>query len=225
MKPEVRKKAEANIIKWMQEVDPSGHNARIYKELLPRLTDEQLIDMCSKRVPIYSPPNGPVKIRVNNLLRVGKMLGHVWRQRLWNYDEDTGTYSLSRFKHLYTDTIVRRQTQHVEDKQSMAEHTNSIDTLTGQVSGKSKTSTFSFPQAFEHFSKGEKYGMMELLGHRGGNLEAGRALDRQIRTTGSGSLNFPGYENTRTGASMTLGKLLTGQHLGNTLLNPRQSNG
>ncbi|MGL5378032.1 MAG: hypothetical protein ACRDAT_07065, partial [Cetobacterium sp.] len=139
-------------------------------------------------------------------------------QRIWLYDQDTGIYSLSRFKHLVTYTVIRRQTQHVEDKQSMAEHTNAIDTLTGQVSGKSKTSTFSFPQIFEHFGKGAHFSLVELLSHRGGNLEAGRALDRQIRASGSGSLNFEGASRTRTMSALTLGRMLTAMHLGNSLV-------
>lgn len=218
MKPEVRKAAEANLIKWMNRMDPSGINGKLYQKMLPRLSDNQLIELCENYPPLYCPPNGPVKLDLKNLLRIGEELGHVWRQRVWLYDATTGIRSLSKYKHFHADTVVRRQTQHIEDKQSMAVHTNSIDTLTGQVSGKSKTSSFSFPQAFEHFGKGEKYAMVELLVHRGGNLDAGRALDRQIRATGSGSLNFEGSQRTRTTSTVTLGSLLRGQHLGSSLL-------
>lgn len=225
MKPEVRKAAEANLIKWMNRMDPSGINGKLYQKMLPRLSDNQLIELCENYPPLYCPPNGPVKLDLKNLLKIGEELGHVWRQRVWLYDQTTGIRSLSKYKHFHADTVVRRQTQHIEDKQSMAVHTNSIDTLTGQVSGKSKTSSFSFPQAFEHFGKGEKYAMIEVLVHRGGNLDAGRALDRQIRATGSGSLNFEGSQNTRTTATVTLGGLLRGQHLGSTLLGRQAPSG
>lgn len=218
MKPEVRKAAEANLIKWINRMDPSGINGKLYLKMLPRLTDAQFEDLCANYPPLYCPPNGPVKLNLKNLLKVGEDLGHRWRQRVWIYDPTTGIRSLSIYKHFYADTVVRRQTQHIEDKQSMAVHTNSVDSLTGQVSGKSKTSSFSFPQAFEHFSKGEKYAMIELLVHRGGNLDAGRALDRQIRANGSGSLNFEGSQRTRTTSTVSLGGFLRGQHLGSTLL-------
>lgn len=217
MKPEIRKAAEANILKWMARIDPSGTNVKIYKEVLPRLSDKKLEELCEGYLPIYVPPKGPVKLDLENLKKIGEELGYVWRQRVWMYDATTGTSHLSTFKHMVMDTVVRRQTQHVEDKQSMAEHTNSIDSLTGQMSGKSKTSSFSFQQAFEHFARGEHHTMVELLIHRGGNLDAGRALDRQIRATGKGSLNFEGAGQTRTTSSVTLSSFLNGQHLGNSL--------
>lgn len=218
MKPEVRKAAEANLIKWINRIDTTGINGKLYLQMLPRLSDAEFTKLCEGYPPLYCPPNGPVKLNLKNLLKVGEDLGHIWRQRVWIYDATTGIRSLSLYKHFVTDTVVRRQTQHIEDKQSMAVHTNAIDTLTGQMSGKSKTSSFSFPQAFEQFNKGGKQAMVELLVHRGGNLDAGRALDRQIRANGVGSLNFEGSQRTRTTSTLTLGSLLRGQHLGSTLL-------
>ena len=217
MKPEVRKAAEANILKWMGELDPSGINAKIYAKKLPTLTDKQLTELCKGYLPFYAPPMGPVKVDMKRTLDIGTRLGHVWRQRVWLYDPKTGVSSLSNHKHFYMDTVVRRQTQHVEDKQGMAVHNNSIDSLTGQVSGDSKTSSFSFAQAYEHYARGEHFALIELLVHRGGNLDAGRALDRQIRATGVGSLNFEGMQNTRVQSTVSLGNWLRGQHLGNTL--------
>ena len=217
MKPVVRKAAEANILKWMLRLDPTGINANIYTKKFPKLSDKQLTELCKGYLPFYVPPMGPVKINLKNVLEIGTELGHIWRQRIWMYDPKTKVQSLTNKKHFYMDTVVRRQTQHVEDKQGFAEHNNSFDSLTGQVSGNSKTSSFSFAQAYEHYARGEHYALVELLVHRGGNLEAGRALDRQIRATGTGSLNFEGMQKTRVQSSVTLGNWLRGMHLGNTL--------
>ena len=56
MKPEVRKAAEANILKWMLRIDPTGTNVNIYKQVLPRLSDKKLEELCEGYLPIYVPP-------------------------------------------------------------------------------------------------------------------------------------------------------------------------
>lgn len=217
MTPAKRKAILNYIVSIVDKVDVSGTNSNIYKQTVPKMTDEQLIKLISSPVPIYAPNGGKVKIDHMRNLEVIREMGHEPFQRVWITDPATGACTLTKFKHMVLPCPVRRQTQFVDKKISIPPHNRSIDKSTGQVSGKSKGSSFSFPQTYVMYSEGYTSTIKELLNTRGGNVKAGQVIDRQIRQLGSSSQKFQGVERTHVKSSRTLGSYYTAQHIGNNL--------
>ncbi len=217
MKPATRKRICDHIIAWANKVDLSGINGNMYTKMLPTLSDEQLIALCKQPVPIYDPNGSEVKVEVMNNIKVLRQMGYEPFQHLWLTDPKTGWCSLTANKHLVLPLPVRRQTQLIEKKISYAEHNRTIDTMTGQVTGASKSSAFSFPQTYVMYAKGYDNTIRELIEHRGGNTKAGRVIDRNLRQSGHSSQFFDGYENTHTKSVLSAKGLFGGMHLGTSL--------
>lgn len=47
-----RKKAEALIYKFFDAIDPSKANTNFYKEMFSKMSDQQFIEFCKRRLPL-----------------------------------------------------------------------------------------------------------------------------------------------------------------------------
>lgn len=225
MKPEIRKKLEAYIIKMVLKVDPSGLNADMYKKVFKRMSDKDIEALTDKPIPIYAPNGSRVVIDHMKNIEILREMGFDPEQYCWLTDPKTGACSKTRYKHLVLRLPVRRQTQMIDKKISYAAHNRSIDKLTGQTVGSSKGSSFSFPQIYVMYSKGYDSTLRELVNIRGGNIKAGKAIDRAIRATGSSSQVFEGSHRTHVKSTITLGSVFTAMHIGNNFpTNPHVTN-
>lgn len=219
MKPETRKKIEKNIIKWLDKVDISGENSRLYKELFKTMKDDQLVALIKSAIPIYEPAGSKVEIDHVRNIEIARELGYEFRQRLWLTDEKTGQVQLTNYKHFVLDIPVRRQSQIISKKMSVAEHGRNIDHTTGQTVGKqSKSSGFSFPQTFVMYTKGYDETLKELIKTRGGDIEHWRNVERNLRETGESTINTPGSEHSTTKSVQTMSALLKAMHIGNNIM-------
>lgn len=217
LNPVKRKKILEYIVSVMDKVDPSGTNADIYRQLWPKMSDEQAIELISNPIPIYAPNGGKVTIDHMRNLDIIREMGYEPFQRVWITDPATGSCSLTKFKHMVLPCPVRRQTQMIDKKISIPPHNRAVDKMTGQVTSKSKGSSFSFPQTYVMYAEGYTDTIKELLNTRGGNVKAGQVVDRQIRQFGNSSQKFQGVEKTHVKSSRTLGAFYTAQHIGNNL--------
>lgn len=218
MKATTRKAVETYILDFVQEVDVSGTNRDLYKKLFLNMSDKDLVKLVEKYIPIYAPNNSAVHIDPYLNVGIGKKMGHNFYERCWITDPKTGATHLTKYEHMIVEVPCRRQSQMIDKKTSIASHNRTIDKTTGQPTGASKGSSFSFPEIYVMFSKGYDDTLKELIQIRGGDLKAYRVIDRNIRNTGSSSQKFEGSERTRVKSSQTFGAILTAQHLGNSLL-------
>lgn len=212
-----RKEIESIILTYVNKIDPSGTNGKMYQEIFKTLDDAGLEKLIEKRIMIYAPNNSAVDIDSSRNIEIGKELGYDFYQRLWLTDPKTGACSLTVYPHMVIDLPVRRQSQMIDKKISIAEHNRTIDKLTGQPTGDSKGSSFSFPQTYVMFAKGYEATLKELAQIRGGDTKAAQVVDRQIRQTGHSSQTFEGSAQTRVKSTKTLGAIFTAMHLGNNL--------
>lgn len=218
MKPETRKAVEALIHRHLKMVDPSGVNNKIYEGIFKTLDDKKLLKIIEKRVPIYFPPDSPVYIDPYAVAELAKKeFNYEFWQHGWLTDPRTGIISKTKYKHMFIEVPVRRQTQMIDKKISIAKHNRTIDKLTHQPTGDSKSSGFSFPQSYILFSQGYDQTLGEFLQDRGGNLKAMQVIDRNLRTNGHSSRMFPGKEQTKTKSVTTGGVIFKAMHLGNSL--------
>lgn len=219
MTPKARKKIEARIIEFAGLIDPSGENANMYREWFKHATDKQVESIIADRIPIFAPNGSKVNLDSSRNVEIAReRYGYEMRQHCWLTDPKTGLIHLTTYKHTIIEVPSRRQSQLIEKKFKVAEHNRIIDKSTGQTTGKSKGSSFSFPQTFVMFAKGYDATIRELLQVRGGDMKAAQIIDRNIRQTGKSSQKFEGWERTRVKSSLTIGAALKAQHIGTTLL-------
>lgn len=217
MKPAARKKIEAFILEYVHKVDPSGTNRDMYKLVFKKMSDRDLEHLISRPIPIYAPNGSKVKIDHMRNVEILRELGYDPEQYCWLTDPKTGACSRTRYKHLVIKLPVRRQTQMIDKKISYAEHNRILDKATGQTVGSSKGSSFSFPQIYVMYSKGYDKTIREFINIRGGNVKAGKAIDRAIRQSGRSGQAFEGLANTRVKSTVTLGIIFRAMHLANNL--------
>ena len=104
-------------------------------------------------------------------------------------------------------------------KISIPEDNRSIDTFTGQPTGKSKGSKISWPElpilaALGGFDDT----ISEFFKFRGGDLQGFNAMNNMIASTGGVSLNAVNSLGTKVKAVQSLSTLLTSMHLTNSLV-------
>lgn len=217
--PKRRKRAEEFIYALLTHLDSSGLNTKLAKETIPKLNDDEFRALY-KGIPIYNPNGGKVDINANRNINVCRALGVDLACRLWLTDTKTGVTFLTVNKHLNFRVPVRVQTQFQDKKLSVAEHSRTRDRLTAQVTGDSKASGWTFPEAGLAYADGLDNTISEFIHARGGNERLQQAFYRAIRETGSGRINIPGAERTSAKAPRTLNAFLTAVHIGNNFGRP-----
>lgn len=218
-----RKAATAEAVKWLEELLPGSGNAELYRKQLDALSDEAFdafmtqLESGEACVSLTAPNLSKHKLTIENNLRVSKLLGHDFFQRLWLTDPNTNTLYLTPVKYMVVDLPLRRQQQMLVEKMSIPEDNSHIDELTGQPAGVSASSRISFPELQVLYAQGLDQSIEELIKFRGGDLKAFQAMNRMIVETGGASLNSIKRVPTRVRSTETLSTILKAMHLDNTL--------
>lgn len=218
--PARKKKGIEYVLSVLQAVDPSGINAKIFQERSKTLTDEELIRICDG-IPIYQPVGGKTKVSYVNNIKVAEKMGIKIEQRVWLTEPKTGVQHLTRYPHLILMLPIRRQTQMQEAKMSLAKNDRVRDKLTGQVTGPSKASGISFPEAYNIYGDRLDNSLSEFLHARGGNEALQRAFYQSIRQTGRGRINIPGAERTSAKSTRTWASMWKAMHIGTNIGRPQ----
>lgn len=218
-----RKAATAEIIKWIDKLLPGSPNADLYKERLGKLSDEEFdtymkhLESGEEVLSLIAPNLDEHKLSIERNLEVAKELGHNFFERVWRYDDKTGTEYLSPITYLIVDLPLRRQQQLLVKKISIPEDNLHVDELTGQPSGPSQGSKLSFPEIQVLYAQGMDRAIEELIKFRGGDIKAFQAMNRQIVDTGGASLDAIKKTPTTVKSTETLSTLLFSMHLQNNL--------
>lgn len=227
-----RAKATEYILKYIGAICPSDkHNVEITKKHLESLSDEQFEqymkalrkpkdgeeDQGRQTLTYYAPNLGDTKITIERNLAIAEEIGHQFFEQLWITDPQTQQTYLTPNKHLVIDMPVRRQAQIHEKKASIPLHANSVDEMSGQVTGESKGSKLSFPELQSQVSQELESTIIEEIKLRGGDERAYQEFEKQILETGSCSQSDILAMGTRAKSTDTASILLKGMHLGNNL--------
>ena len=218
-----RKGAEKFLLDYVQKLDPSGLNKQFYIDEFKKMSDKTFDDMATAVsdgeyvLPIFSPAQGKVKLSSTRAVKVARELGHEIFQRLRLTDNVTGEVYLTPHKYLVIDLPMRRQAQLLIKKMSMPSVKETVDSLTGQVTGGSKGSALSFPELQVMAALGLNKSIEEMMKVRGGDSKAYRQFTNSIIQTGSGSLMNAGNTEGRVKSIESLHTLLLGMHLDNNL--------
>lgn len=218
-----REEATAFILKHIEMMLPGSENTTYWKERLNSMSDRQFADFMDKletgeqTLSLVVPNLSKPKLKIETLLEVAKKLKVEIFQRLYKTDPNTGKRYLTPVRYMTGVMPFRRQVQLLQKKISIPEDNRHIDELSGQPTGPSKGSKVSFPE-LQVLDAQDINGLLpELLKFRGGDIEAGRALERQVIQTGQGTMSSIPAGATKVRSNETLSTLLKGAHLDNNL--------
>ena len=216
-----RKAATAEILTWVNKLDPSGDNGKLLTAMFVKMTDADFeayitaIEKGEDFVSLVYTNLSKSAINTDNNLVVAKQMGHDFFQRLRLTDEVTGLTYLTPQKFLTGHAPTRRQIQTLENKISIPEDNKHVDDMTDQPTGPSKGSSLSQPEILALYAQGDVRGIEEMIKYRGGDLKAMVHMDRQIIETGGASMDRLAQADTVVKSTQTLSSLLKGMHIDN----------
>lgn len=221
--PGFRAEAEAEIVKFIGEIDKSGKNVELYRTKFSEMSDAEFgrfidaLENGTERLCVVAPNFSEVKLTVDNNFRVAEMLDYSFFQRIYMPARDGLPAYLTPIPYPIFDIPLRRQAQLLEKKISIPQDNNSVDNLTGQVTGASKGSKISWPETEVIASMGLDKSLTELLTVRGGDAGAYNAMSTMIQRTGYVSLHDIEPYATGVKSKKALNVLLNSMMLSSTL--------
>lgn len=211
-----RKKTQEYIIDKMKKADPSGKNAARYTEMFASMSDkafdEYMIRLRDRKdvLVVYS-ANMVDKIDLGQLIALAKETGVELFERIRLWDEPTQSYYLSPNKYCILQFPVRRMSQFVDHKLSVAEGDSHIDMLTGQVSKPDKAGSISQVEIQALYAKGLENTIIELIKYRGGDVTALAEFKRELEETGKTTISRDTGSVVRS--AVVLDVLMSGMHI------------
>ena len=176
-----RKKAESFILKYIQKIDPSGNNKKIYEELFASLNDKEFEELREAirsgeaSLTIFAPErHKEIRLDADRNRKILKELGVDIYQRITIKEGDNEYSPTTKFQVL--DMPVRLAAQHIMKNFTAHKSTRVRNTITGQVAGESASGELSNMESQILKSIGIDKGLRELLGIRGGDVGASNAF-------------------------------------------------
>lgn len=218
-----RKAAEALCLNVIEAMLPGSENTKLYKDKFENMGDDEfdlfIDDLKNDRVQlaIIAPNFGKPHLNFERNLDVcEKLLNHNCFQRVWiPATENTPKY-LTPIPHLVLDLPYRRQAQMVDHKVSVSEDNNSVDDFTGQPTGRSKSSSISYPQIQVLAARGKVNTLVEFLKYRGGDQKGFQAMNTMVARTGGVSQKAIEPYSGEVKSTASLRTIFTGMHLETT---------
>lgn len=217
-----RKAAEQSILADIEAFLPGSKNPEILQRLFSEMSDDEFDQFISRiekgehSIPVIVPEMTKPYISVKRNLDLAKLWGHNFFERIWMDGENGAPPYLSNHSYLVGLLPLKRQVQFLMKKISIPEDSRTIDNLTGQVTGKSKGSKFSYPEMQIAASLKLDNTIVEFMKVRGGDLGAYNALSNMLTTQGGASLGAISSMGTRVKSAVTLSSFLTSMHLRNS---------
>jgi hypothetical protein len=188
-----KKKILAYIAKNLKPLDPAGNNIKRYTKMLGDMNDKQFDEfMKNMRDGNFQfhiiIPNLTPKSTMDEILQAADNVGLKLFHRIWFTDEATGKKYLSRAEYPVLELPIRRMQQFLDKKLSVPDSDQSIDGLTGQVTGKDRSASITNPEIQSLHSKGLSHTLNEMVTIRGGDISSYGELKRQMEEGGSAVL-------------------------------------
>ena len=220
-----RKAAEEELLSCIEQILPGSENSRIYQDILKGMPDNEFdqwiadLESGARQLALIAPELVEPSLSVERNLDLAEKWGHKFFERIWMDSQNGSPSYLSNEPYLVVDLPLKRQAQFLIKKISIPEDNRSIDTFTGQPTGKSKGSKISWPElqilaALGGFDET----IAEFFKFRGGDLQGFNAMNNMIANTGGVSLNAIGSLGTKVKAVQSLSTLLTSMHLTNSIV-------
>lgn len=211
-----RKKVQERILSVVKDLDSTGTNTEYYTQLFAKLSDKDFDDYMKRirdgdDVLVYYAPNMMHHNDINKLISLCHKYGVLLFERLRLYSVATGTYYYTPRKFLILQLPVRRFSQFVDHKLSVAEGDKRIDMLSGQVVKPDEASKISQIEVQTLFARGLKSTIREVTKFRGGDVVAFGEFKRELEEHGSATIAQDTGSVVRS--AVTLDVLYSGMHI------------
>lgn len=218
-----RKKAEATLLKWIEELEGGTENVTIYKEMMAKMSNKEFDQWMQaleseEEILAFFTPNGKKRVLSSErAISVGEKLGVKFFERVWLTDHVTGERFLTPLPYMILTVRVARQNQHLIKGISVAENDRVIDNLTGQVTGVSKSAKISLPELLQLQAKGLDASILELIKVRGGDPKAERYMKESVSQSGTFSVEGAKALGSKPTVTKSLRALFLSIHLDSTI--------
>lgn len=211
-----RKQVQEYILEHMNILDKSGSNSARYQEMFDAMSDKEFDDWMKEiregnEVLFFYTANVKDKIKIEDLIAESHNVGVKLFTRLKLWDEPTQSYYITPHEYLMLTLPVRRLSQFVDHKLSVAEGDSRIDMLSGQVTKPDKGSTHSQTEAQALFARGLDKTNLELIKYRGGDTNAFAEYKRELEETGRATIGKDTGSIARS--AVVLDQFLSGMHI------------
>jgi hypothetical protein len=219
-----RKEAEKIIIDMVEAILPGGGNRQVYETFFSKMSDKDFdqwmedINAGKERPFIYVPNGGKHKLSTERNFAIAKKIGHNFFEKIWidQNDPERPKY-LTNVPYIILELPIRRQSQLLVKKISVPENNRSIDQLSGQAAGDSRSARISYPELQFLMGMNLPNSLVEFMKFRGGDIKGFDAMNKVISQ--QGTVNLGSIEQYASGveSTHTLKTFLTAMHLKSTL--------
>lgn len=218
-----RKKAEALILQYVNEIEPTGYNAKCYEKIFAEMSDKDFHEYMKdlrdgkKTLVMFKPMYEAKGITVENNLELGEKYGLNFFERLKFTDNPNEPDHITPIEYMVVDLPWRKQSQTAAKKISVPDNNKTIDQLTFQPTGASKGSKVSFPELQVMIGMGLDESIKELTQVRGGDRGSFSAYNAMFARYGNVSLKSIDQYATGVESTRTLKTYLACMHITSTL--------
>ena len=171
-----RKEAEKIIIDMVEAILPGGGNRQVYETFFSKMSDKDFdqwmedINAGKERPFIYVPNGGKHKLSTERNFAIAKKIGHNFFEKIWidQNDPERPKY-LTNVPYIILELPIRRQSQLLVKKISVPENNRSIDQLSGQAAGESRSARISYPELQFLMGMNLPNSLVEFMKFRGGD--------------------------------------------------------
>lgn len=221
-----RAKIESHVLDIISDITHKDkNNIELYTELFKSMDDNAFDRFMhdlrdgKKHLSIIVPNGNMVKVTFENNLKVAKKLNVDFFQHLtFGEDKNLGTpeYTTPE-KYLILRLPIRRTSQIILKKSSVAVDNVSRDLLTDQVTSKSRARRLTYPEIQVLSGYGLNNAILELIKSRGGDKGEGNALNMMLFRTGKASMDVINKYSTGVRSTKTLNAYFQAMHIRTTL--------
>lgn len=214
-----RQKAEAFILQYVKDLDPSGYNTEQWKKIFAEMSDKDFDDYMKKirageaTLVIFKPMYKVKELTEERALAVAKKYSVPIFERLRFRNDPNVPNHMSTIEYLVLDLPYRRQSQNVTKKISVPDDNKVIDHLSYQPTGASKGAKVSFPELQVLIGMGLDHTIEELTRFRGGDRGGFAAYNASMMRYGSVNLKSLNPYTTGVESTRTLKTLFLSAHL------------
>lgn len=219
-----RKAVEDMIISYISRIVTGKENVELYKNMFAKMSDRDFDDFMNKlknrqaTLSVIIPTNSKtIKVDVENNIKLAKELGYEFFQRLIVGKTDDAPAYTTPNKYMVLKLPVRRAAQLLSKKISIPENNRHIDSMSGQVTGKSKGAKITNPELQILLGLNLKDSIKELIKVRGGDDGAAAAMNTSLFKSGMSTQAMAEEFSTGVTSKKTLKAYFNSMHVRNTL--------
>jgi len=211
------------VADMVDKILPGGGNGAYLTERFKAMSVEELdayvakLESGEEVLPLTAPNLAKEKLSVERNLALLKTLKSDPFHHLKLTDASTGVRYKTPEKYLVLPLFVRRQRQLLRKKITIPQGVRHVDEFSGQVTGPSKGARISMPELQVLYSQDLTDPIVELIKYRGGDVKGQQLMYRSLMETGRVSMRSLERFDTRVKSTDTLGTILQGMMLSNTL--------